>query len=103
MLPTSNTTPPTTGLPKLQKLKSSEDIHANSLFVIKRGISCRMFSFFFFYEFFSLFKDGRKESAMFDKITSRILKLSEGLDLDYVDPVCSKFTFAFFFEPIKFL
>ena len=58
---------------------------------------------FFFYEFFSLFKDGRKESAMFDKITSRILKLSEGLDLDYVDPVCSKFTFAFFFEPIKFL
>jgi hypothetical protein len=25
---------------------------------------------------------------MFDKITSRILKLSEGLDLDYVDPVC---------------
>ena len=31
--------------------------------------------------------DGRKEYAMFDKITSRILKLSEGLDLDYIDPV----------------
>lgn len=25
---------------------------------------------------------------MFDKITSRISKLSDGLDLDYVDPVC---------------
>lgn len=31
--------------------------------------------------------DGRKEYAMFDKITSRIHKLSEGLDLDYIDPV----------------
>ena len=40
--------------------------------------------------FFSilLFSDGRKEYAMFDKITSRISKLSEGLDLDYIDPVC---------------
>jgi hypothetical protein len=36
MIPTSNTT--NTGGVKLQKLKSSEDIHANSLFVIKRGI-----------------------------------------------------------------
>ena len=35
MLPTSTATSP--GGVKLQKLKSSEDIHANSLFVIKRG------------------------------------------------------------------
>ena len=37
----------------------------------------------------SIVSDGRKEYAMFDKITSRIMKLSEGLDLDYVDPVRS--------------
>ncbi|CAF0895811.1 unnamed protein product [Rotaria sordida] len=49
----------------MQKLKSSEDIHANSLFFIKR--------------------DGRKKYAMFDKIKSRISKLSDGLDLNYVD------------------
>jgi hypothetical protein len=36
MLPASITT--NTGGVKLQKLKSSEDLHANSLFVIKRGI-----------------------------------------------------------------
>jgi hypothetical protein len=36
MLSTGNTT--NTGGVKMQKLKSSEDIHANSLFVIKRGI-----------------------------------------------------------------
>lgn len=35
MIPTSNTT--NIGGVKMQKLKSSEDIHANSLFVIKRG------------------------------------------------------------------
>ena len=37
MQPTTNT-----GGVKLQKLKSSDDIHANSLFVIKRGmfLSC---------------------------------------------------------------
>ncbi len=40
----------------------------------------------FFTKIFIL--DGRKEYAMFDKITSRILNLSEGLDLDYIDPVC---------------
>jgi len=36
MLSSGNTT--NTGGVKMQKLKSSEDIHANSLFVIKRGI-----------------------------------------------------------------
>ncbi len=42
MLPTGNTT--STGGVKMQKLRSSEDIHANSLFVIKRGGK------FFFFE-----------------------------------------------------
>ena len=32
-------------------------------------------------------RDGRKESVMFDKITSRIEKLSYGLDANFVDPV----------------
>ncbi|CAF4390612.1 unnamed protein product, partial [Rotaria magnacalcarata] len=54
MLPTTNTE--NVGGVKLQRLKSSEDISANALFVIKR--------------------DGRKEHAMFDKITSRISNLS---------------------------
>ena len=38
MLPTSNNTTSQGGV-KMQRLRSSEDIHANSLFVIKRGIS----------------------------------------------------------------
>ncbi|RWS26858.1 Ribonucleoside-diphosphate reductase large subunit-like protein [Leptotrombidium deliense] len=31
-------------------------------------------------------RDGRKESVMFDKITSRITKLSYGLNTDFIDP-----------------
>ena len=31
--------------------------------------------------------DGRKETVMFDKITSRISKLCYGLNPDFVDPV----------------
>lgn len=31
--------------------------------------------------------DGRREVALFDKITSRIFNLCDGLDLDHVDPV----------------
>lgn len=34
---------------------------------------------------FVLKRDGRKETVMFDKITSRILKLSYGLNNDYID------------------
>ena len=33
------------------------------------------------------FSDGRKEEVHFDKITSRIVKLCYGLDMDYLDPV----------------
>lgn len=35
---------------------------------------------------FVLKRDGRKETIMFDKITSRIQKLCYGLNMDYVDP-----------------
>lgn len=31
-------------------------------------------------------RDGRKETVMFDKITSRIVKLCYGLDMEYIDP-----------------
>ena len=31
-------------------------------------------------------RDGREETMMFDKITSRITKLCYGLDTNYVDP-----------------
>lgn len=31
-------------------------------------------------------RDGRQESTMFDKITSRISKLCYGLDTNFVDP-----------------
>lgn len=31
-------------------------------------------------------RDGRKESVMFDKITSRVKKLCYGLDMNYIDP-----------------
>lgn len=31
--------------------------------------------------------DGRKENVFFDKITSRIVKLCYGLNMDYIDPV----------------
>ncbi|GBM71399.1 Ribonucleoside-diphosphate reductase large subunit [Araneus ventricosus] len=31
-------------------------------------------------------RDGRRENVMFDKITSRIVKLCYGLDMDYIDP-----------------
>ncbi len=31
--------------------------------------------------------DGRQETVYFDKITSRIVKLCYGLNMDYVDPV----------------
>ncbi len=31
-------------------------------------------------------RDGRKEAVHFDKITSRIRKLSYGLNMDYIDP-----------------
>merc|ERR1712172_252737 len=31
-------------------------------------------------------RDGREEPVHFDKITSRIQKLSYGLDMDYIDP-----------------
>lgn len=34
-----------------------------------------------------LLTDGRKETVMFDKITSRISKLCYGLNPDFVDPV----------------
>lgn len=34
-------------------------------------------------------RDGRKEDVHFDKITSRIQKLSYGLNMDFVDPVIS--------------
>lgn len=37
------------------------------------------------------FADGRKESVMFDKITSRIEKLCYGLNRDFVDPVRNTF------------
>ena len=36
---------------------------------------------------FNLFSDGRKESVMFDKITSRISKLCYGLNSDFIEPV----------------
>ncbi|CAF1512822.1 unnamed protein product, partial [Rotaria sordida] len=49
----------------MEKLKSTDDIHANSLFVIKR--------------------DRRQQPAMVHKITSRISKLSVGLDLKHAD------------------
>ncbi len=49
MLSSGNTT--NTGGVKMQKLKSSEDIPANSLFVIKRGIGffSKIFNKTFFY------------------------------------------------------
>ncbi|CAF0832957.1 unnamed protein product [Didymodactylos carnosus] len=59
----------------MQRTKSSEA----HLFVIKR--------------------DGRKESAMFDKITSRIAKLSYGLDLDYIDPAAIALQVINFLHP----
>lgn len=31
-------------------------------------------------------RNGRKETVMFDKISSRIEKLTYGLDKDYIDP-----------------
>jgi ribonucleoside-diphosphate reductase subunit M1 len=31
-------------------------------------------------------RDGRKEQVFFDKITSRIIKLCYGLNMDYIDP-----------------
>lgn len=31
-------------------------------------------------------RDGRRETVMFDKITSRIVKLCYGLDMSYIDP-----------------
>lgn len=70
----------------MQKLRSSEDIHANSLFVIKRGRvddrgNCHHFNRIL------IDLDGRKEVALFDKITSRIFNLCDGLDLEYIDPV----------------
>ena len=36
---------------------------------------------------FVTLKDGRKENVFFDKITSRVLKLCYGLNMDYIDPV----------------
>ena len=36
---------------------------------------------------FIYFLDGRQESVMFDKITSRVSKLCYGLNPDFVDPV----------------
>lgn len=35
---------------------------------------------------FVLKRDGRKENVFFDKITSRIVKLCYGLNMDYIDP-----------------
>jgi ribonucleoside-diphosphate reductase subunit M1 len=35
---------------------------------------------------FVIKRDGRKENVFFDKITSRILKLCYGLNMDYIDP-----------------
>jgi ribonucleoside-diphosphate reductase subunit M1 len=35
---------------------------------------------------FVLKRDGRKENVFFDKITSRIIKLCYGLNMDYIDP-----------------
>jgi ribonucleoside-diphosphate reductase subunit M1 len=32
-------------------------------------------------------RDGRKEQVFFDKITSRIIKLCYGLNMEYIDPV----------------
>ena len=84
MLPTGNTT--SKGGVKMQKLRSSEDIHANSLFVIKLGkVNYRENDDHFNRIFIVL--DGRKEVALFDKITSRIFNLCDGLDLEYIDPV----------------
>ena len=36
---------------------------------------------------FFLLEDGRKESVMFDKITSRISKLCYGLNKEFIEPV----------------
>lgn len=38
------------------------------------------------------YSGGRQEDVHFDKITSRIQKLCYGLNMDFVDPVISKFT-----------
>ncbi|RMZ94318.1 ribonucleoside-diphosphate reductase large subunit, partial [Brachionus plicatilis] len=35
---------------------------------------------------FVIKRDGRKENVFFDKITSRIIKLCYGLNMDYIDP-----------------
>lgn len=35
---------------------------------------------------FVIKRDGRQETIMFDKITSRIRKLCYGLNMDFIDP-----------------
>lgn len=39
-----------------------------------------------YHKMYVLKRNGRKESVMFDKITSRISKLCYGLDMNYIDP-----------------
>lgn len=41
-------------------------------------------------------RDGRKEKVLFDKITSRVMKLAYGLNTQFVDPVSFFFSFFFF-------
>ena len=47
-------------------------------------------------------RDGRKEKVLFDKITSRVMKLAYGLNTQFVDPVSVKVKAPLFF-PIVLL
>lgn len=49
-------------------------------------------------------RDGRKESIMFDKITSRIRKLCYGLNMDFIDPpaITMKVLLIFYWKFIQF-
>lgn len=69
-------------------------------FAIKKcWVNVRSFFSLFSFEFFS---DGRHESVHFDKITSRINRLSYNLDPTHVQPVSEKF-FKEVFLPMSYV
>ena len=67
--------------------------------VVKRGQSfapCRRTHTVVSYITLSVSTDGRKETVMFDKITSRISKLCYSLNPDFVEPVQPTLTLSLY-------
>ncbi len=50
---------------------------------------------------FVIKRDGRKESVMFDKITSRISKLCYNLDMNFIDPPAITLKVLFIFSKLS--